>query len=108
MKKWKVTILPDAETDIDELYVYIAKVLMEPVAAANLVVRIKKAIRSLEYMPERHRLYYDEPWHSKGLRVFPVGNFIVFFHIDIDTVFIDSVLYGGRDIELILGDRMPG
>ena len=104
MKKWKVTILPGAEDDLDGIYSYIATVLLEPVTAGRLVARIKKAILSLDEMPERHRLYEKEPWHSKGLRFFSVGNFIVFYHTtpEINKVFIDSVVYGGRDIDRVV------
>ena len=100
--------MPDAESDIGEIYDYIAKVIMEPVVAGNVIARIRKAIRSLDNMPERHRLYNNEPWQSKGLRMFPVGNFIVFYHTapDNDTVFINSVLYGGRNIDAVLGERL--
>ena len=28
------------------------------------------AIKLLDEMPLRHRLYDDEPWHSQGLRFF--------------------------------------
>ena len=68
--------MPDAEEDIDRIYSYIAAVLLEPVTAGRLVARIKKAIRSLDDMPERYRLYEKEPWHTKGLRLFSVGNYI--------------------------------
>ena len=108
MKKWKVVILPDAESDIEMIYLYIAAALTEPVTAGRLVLRIKKAIRGLSTMPERHRLYDKEPWHSKGLRWFPVGNYIIFYHTasETDTVFIDGVVYGGSDIDRFVGE-MP-
>ena len=101
MKKWRVIILPGAEEDISRIYSYIAAVLLEPVTAGRLVARIRKAIRSLDNMPERCRLYEKEPWRTKGLRLFPVGSYIIFYHTapEIGTVFIDSVIYGGRDID---------
>ena len=108
MKKWNVTILPDAEDDIGRIYSYIVNSLFEPVIAGRLVKRIKKAILSLDKMPERYRLFDKKPWHSKGLRLFSVGNFIIFYHTapEIDTVFIDSVVYGGRDIDRIIEEIM--
>ena len=108
MKKWRITTLPDAEADIEGIYRYISTTLFEPAIAGNFVARIRKAISSLSQMPERHRLYFNEPWRSKGLRVFPVGNYIVFYHTapDACTVFIDAVIYGGRDIDEILVDRL--
>ena len=40
------------------------------------------AIRKLDTMPNRNRLYEEEPWHSRGLRFFPVGNYLVFYKTD--------------------------
>ena len=108
MKKWAVIILPDAEDDIEEIYNHIAAELFEPVIAANLITRIKRAIFRLEHMPERFRLYDKEPWRSKGLRLFSVGNYIIFYHIipDTNTVYIDAVIYGARDLGTVLDDEM--
>ena len=108
MKEWKVYILPDAEDDIDKIYSYIAFVLLEPTTAQRLVSRIIKAIQSLEDMPERHRLYDKEPWRSKGVRLFSVGNYIVFYHTEPEKgfVFIDSVIYGARDINIIVEESI--
>ena len=108
MRKWKVVILPAAEEDIGEIYSYIATVLMEPMVAGKLVVRIKKTIFSLENMPERYRLYDKEPLRSKGLRLVSVGNYIVFYHTaqDIGKVFIDGVIYGGRDLDEAVSEMM--
>ena len=107
MKKWRVIILPSAGEDIDGIYTYIATVLMKPVTAVRLVTRFKKAILSLNNMPERYRLYDKEPWRSKGLRSFSVGNYIIFYHTapKSNTVFIDSVIYGGRDLDRVIEEK---
>ena len=78
MRKWTVKILPDAENDIEDIYTYMADELLEPLTAAKIIARIKEAIHKLDQMPERYRLYEKEPWRSKGLRLFSVGNYIVF------------------------------
>ena len=108
MKKWKVVILPAAEEDIGEIYSYIATVLTEPVVAGRLVARVKKAIYSLENMPERYRLYDKEPLRSKGLRLVSAGNYIIFYHTaqDVGKVFIDGVIYGGRDLDEAVSEMM--
>ena len=108
MKKWKVVILPAAEENIGYIYSYIATVLMEPMVAGRLVARIKKAIHSLENMPERYRLYDKVPLRSKGLRLVPVGNYIVFYHTaqEVGKVFIDGVIYGGRDLDETVSEMM--
>ena len=104
MKKWTVKILPDAEDDIEVIYVYITTELLEPITAVNLIKRIKEAIFKLDHMPERFRLYDKEPWRSKGLCLFSIGNYIIFYHVvpESNTVYIDAVIYGARDLEAAL------
>ena len=108
MKKWTVKILPDAEDDIENIYIHIATQLLEPQIAANYIQRIKNAIFKLDHMPERFRLYDKEPWRSKGLRLFSVGNYIVFYHTaqEVNTVYIDAVIYGARDLDVVLEEEI--
>ena len=59
-----------------------------------------KEIRSLEKMPLRYQLYDTEPWHSQGLRFFPVNLYLVFYLAEEadHTVTVIRIMYGGRDI----------
>ena len=59
------------------------------------------AVDSLGHMPLRHRLYDNEPWKTKGLRVLPVDNYLIFYLPDElqGVVAIIRIMYGGRDIE---------
>ena len=52
-------------------------------------------------MPERYRKYEKEPWKSRGLRILPIDNYLVFYttNIDIKVVTILRVMYAGRDID---------
>ena len=54
-------------------------------------------------MPESFRLYEYEPWLSKGLRHFPVGNYEIFYIVDTDKkkVFVLNVLYGKMNFQEI-------
>ena len=54
----------------------------------------------LDTMPNRNRLYEEEPWHSRGLRFFPVDNYLVFYKIDdeAEAVYVVRIMYGGRDV----------
>ena len=69
----------EARQDLRDIYEYIAYELLAPEAAAGQTERITKATRSLERMPLRHRLYEEEPWHSYGVRILPVDNYLVFY-----------------------------
>ena len=96
----------EARQDLRDIYEYIACELLVPETAAGQTERIMKAIRSLEQMPMRHRLYEEEPWHSQGLRVLPADNYLVFYLPDENsaTVNIIRIMYGGRDIDKQLNE----
>lgn len=90
-----------ADIDLRGIVEYIAFTLLEPEIAARQLARIEKGILSLEEMPERFRVYEEEPWHSRGLWQMPLDNFIVFYipKADEKTVTTIRVMYGGRDID---------
>ena len=101
-----VSYSAEARQDLRDIYEYIAYELLVPETAARQAERIMKAARSLEQIPMRYRLYEGEPWHSQGLRVLPVDNYLVFYLPDETnaTVSIIRIMYGGRDIEKQLND----
>lgn len=103
-ENYRVIYLPSALEDIDDIYSYIAYKFGEKQVAQKLVRRIYKAVRSLNYLPERYRQVEQEPWASMGIRQFPEGNYIIYYLTDTQqkTVTIYRIAYGGRDIENIL------
>ena len=44
--------------------------------------------------------FVREPWHSRGLRFFPVDNYLVFYKTndETETVYIVRIMYRGRDV----------
>ena len=96
----------EARRDLRDIYEYIAYELLVPETAAGQTGRIMKAVRSLEQMPLRHRLYEEEPWHSQGLRVLPVDNYLVFYLPDETNAIVSiiRIMYGGRDIDKQLNE----
>ncbi|MCC8358105.1 MAG: type II toxin-antitoxin system RelE/ParE family toxin [Oscillospiraceae bacterium] len=103
---WKIVYTSQARQDIRSIYSYIANELLAPETAVGQTQQIMKAIRSLDEMPMRFRLYENEPWHSRGLRVLPVNNYIVFYlpKNSSSTVNIIRVIYGGMDIRRQLSE----
>ena len=101
---YSVVYSPEALNDLKDIYAYIAQELLAPDTALNQVNRIRKEIRSLDFMPSRYALVDWEPWKSMGMRKVPVDNFVVFYTVDSNsmTVVIIRIVYGGRDIELSL------
>ena len=98
---WRVDYAEDAVQDLQAIYDYISKTLQEPVIAERQTNRIMDAADTLDHIPLRYRLYDNEPWRSRGLRVLPVDNYIIFYLPDEtqNTVTIIRIMYGGRDIE---------
>lgn len=66
--------------------------------------RIRKEIRSLDFMPSRYASVDWEPWKSMGMHKVAVDNYVVFYTAESDslTVAIICIVYGGRDIESII------
>lgn len=100
MTEWKIVYTENALRDLRDIYEYIAFSLLEPKVAQNQYDRIISAIDSLEQLPLRHRVYEDEPWHSKGLRILTISNYIVFYlpNQENETVAVVRIMYGGRNL----------
>jgi toxin ParE1/3/4 len=98
---YKVIYSPEALDDIRKIYSYIAFELLVPDTALNQVNRIRKEVRSLDFMPMRYSVVDWEPWKSMQMHKLPVDNYIVFYLVDSNlyTVTIIRIVYGKQDIE---------
>ena len=94
----------EAKDDLREIYSYIAYDLQAPETAEGQVNRIRKEIRSLDFMPSRYAVVDWEPWKSMGMHRVPVDNFIVYYVVinGSRTITVIRIFYGGRDIEDII------
>ena len=104
MKRWNVITLDEAKKNVAGIQVYISDVLCEPAVALRLIRRIYKAIASLREMPERYPVYDA----ALGLRRMNVGNYAVFYRVmpQKNLVAVHAVLYGARDIDRALSERL--
>ena len=98
---YELKVSEQADSDLREIFEYIAFELHSPQNASGQLDRLEEQILSLDTMPERNRKYEKEPWKSRGLRVLPVDNYVVFYISDSDkkVVTILRVMYAGRDID---------
>lgn len=98
---YTVQISEKAECDLRDIYKYIAFDLLSPENAKKQLSRLEKSTMGLNEMPKRFRLYEKEPWHSRGLRILPVDNFVIFYIPDEERqiVTIIRVMYAGQDID---------
>lgn len=53
LDKYEVKLLSKALRDLDGIYAYIARSLMEPGTAANLIDKLEEQILPLEHLPHR-------------------------------------------------------
>ena len=97
MNKYNISVTPYALRQMEEIGLYISDSLSEPLVAARLLDTLEQAILSLEIMPERCPLTDIEPWKSYGFRRILVKNYLIYFWIDVTTVHITAVVYGGKD-----------
>ena len=65
--KYKVMYTAGAKKDLRNIFRYISEELLDPENVAGQTERIMTAIRKLDTMPNRNRLYEEESWHSRGL-----------------------------------------
>jgi toxin ParE1/3/4 len=98
---YEVTTTEQADADLRGVYEYIAFELLSPNDAAGQLDRLEAHIIGLENFPEKFRAYGKEPWHSRGLRVMPVDNYLVFYIPDKDAgvVTVIRVMYAGRNVD---------
>jgi toxin ParE1/3/4 len=85
-----------AETDLDEIWLFIATDNIS--AADRLLDRINNTFLMLADNPQAGR---ERPELGRGMRSFPVGNYIVFYEVMPKSTRIVRVLHAARDV-------MPG
>ena len=98
---YNIVYSAQAKRDLRSIYEYIAFKLLAPETAGKQARRIMNEVLNLNEMPMRYKLYDEEPWSSYGLRVFPIGSYLVFYLVieQLNVVNIVRIMYGGRDIK---------
>lgn len=99
MVKYQVKITPQAFRDMDMIYDYIARHLLEPGTANNLVDEIEAGIFSLEEIPNRGAPRRIGNYANKGYRQLFIKNYTIVYRVDETEkqVIIVTVKYSGSD-----------
>jgi toxin ParE1/3/4 len=108
--KYTVHLAGPAKSDMQNASKYISAELKNRTAARRLMLDTREAIRSLREHPLRFALVEDEFLASRGIRSFPVHNYLVFYVAREEgrKVTVLRFLYGGRDWAAILkGETRP-
>ncbi|HJA73816.1 MAG TPA: type II toxin-antitoxin system RelE/ParE family toxin [Candidatus Limosilactobacillus faecipullorum] len=108
MDNWIISYAAEARSDLIDIDSYIRFALLAPTAADRIVDKITHEVRSLSFMPNRHTVYPNEPWHDLGVRFLPVEKYLIFYYPDADkkTVKVLRILYGGRNINTLLPTKL--
>ena len=98
---YRLEMTEQAETDLREIYEYIASELLAPENASGQLDRLETHIEGLVEFPEKFRR------HGRGMRVMPVDNYLVFYIPDAEEalVTIIRVMYAGRDVDVQLREH---
>ena len=93
---------PLAKSDMQEIGDYISQSLHNPNAAQQLIRRFREAITSLRSFPEMGTPLLSEQSDRIPYRYVICGNYMIFYHFSLETVYVDRVLYGRRDYMALL------
>jgi toxin ParE1/3/4 len=85
-----------AHADLEEIALYIQA--LNPVAANHFVDEINDASDLLAEHPQLGRKREEL---GDGLRSFPVGNYLIFYSIESDDIFVSRIIYGARNLREI-------
>lgn len=98
----RVVFAPEAQTDLLQLYDYIAE-RSTPERALSYTDRIMDYCLGLADFPERGTLRNDL---RPGLRITSFERRVaIAFHVTADALTIDRILYGGRDLDKVMALR---
>lgn len=103
--KNKINYAPEALRDLDEIWDYIVFDLANPAAAERVVESIQDAIDGLEDFPEQGKPLSAVTPLGTDYRFLVCGKYLAFYRIRGKDVYIDRILYGGRDyLRVLFGD----
>lgn len=104
---YSVRYSQEAKRDLKSIYTYIAYGLQAPDTARGQVNRIRKKIRSLDFMPARYAMTDWEPWKSRIIHRVPVNHFVVYYAVNDEDhlVTVIRIFFGGRHVEGIINER---
>ena len=90
-------VSPQAESDLDEIWLYVARQSGSMEVASRLIDSITDRFLFLVRFPHAGRARDREL--GKGLRSFPVGEYIVVYCVEGNDVSIFRVVHGRREVE---------
>ena len=99
---YKIHYLPLALDDLKNIVKYIAYELEAPMAAENFVKKIDKEVIKIAENPFRCHLYAPLEKLKYEYRILNIGNYSLFYIIEMEKIEIHRVLYSKRDVFRLL------
>ena len=99
-RKYSIRFLQVAEDDLAEVITYIAA--DRPSAAEALATKIERNIRLLSDNPHLGQSPKEEELAKLGYRYLVVENYLVFYIIERQTIYVHRILHGARDYLTLL------
>ena len=103
----KLNFSPEAQSDLLDIKRYITEELDSPMAAENTLKKILKNIRMLEFQPHIGAPLSSIVDIDTHYRFLVCGNYLAFYYVENDEVYIVRILYGRRDYIKILFGELP-
>ncbi len=92
-------LLPEAEAELDDIWIYIAKQSGSLEIADHLIDSITERFYLLSRNPYIGRSREDDL--RAGLRTFPAGEYVIIYRIEKESVFILHIVRGSRNIQAL-------
>ena len=100
--KNKIHYSPESRRDLDDIWDYIVSELQNRSAAERVINRIIDAVDPLKNFAEMGTLLSSIADVGTDYRFLVSGNYMVFYRVQGNDVYIDRVLYGRSDYMSVL------
>lgn len=103
--KNKINYSAEAKRDLEDIWDYVAFELSNPSAARRTVNRIMDDVDRLASFPELGALLSSITNRVTDYRYLVTGNYLTFYRVLGDAVYVDRILFGRRDyLRILFGD----
>ncbi len=101
----KIKYSPEALNDFDEIWDYISTQLLSPIAAESTVNGIIETVDTLKHFAKAGATLKFTNEIDSGYRFVKYKNYMAFYRINGNEVFVDRIIYGKSDyIKILFSD----
>ena len=95
MQSYDIRYLPIAEDDLNEIVDYLLEYSID--AANEFIDKLEGVEQQLSTFPESAPLMRDRKLKSKGYRMMVVGDYLLFYVLRNECVFVMRIVHGKRN-----------